>query len=724
MRRVHDGLVARHALSLGHDDIIHQQDGVLGRDPHQHQHPDQGRHGEVGAADSQGDEGAADGQRQGGHDGDRIGEAFEQQRQNRIHEQNARGEGDGEAGQHLLNELGVAGRHLTHAGGQVLDRGQAVDRRARRTGGDAVQLGADRGDTRPILAGDGGRTGAELDIGDGAERNRGSARRRHAQVLQHGQILARICGQLQADRDLAVAEIVLGQVLIHVADGGDPHGLGDGARRNAGQGRLVGTWRDQNFGSGDGGRVDDVGQAGDAAHLFLDLSRRCVQGVGIIAEDREGVAGAVAGTAALLGDAGADAGAGDLFQLVHHGAGEGLLAQFAVALGDHVGIDIGLGHVLTADGGIDRDHLGTGFQLLCDLPNHGVGLGQRRARRQFDLEGGAGGIAGRHEFERHLGDDGRGDGAEQKQHAEDQDFPPVAQRPAQRLQIAAHPERIAILMVGVLEYVGRHQRRQGARHQQREGDGNAGGQREGLEELPDDAGHEADGREDGDDGGGGGHDRQTDLVGRLQRGVVRRFSVAHVAHDVLDLHDRIVDQDADRQRQGQQGHHVQRLVQRAQDGEGRDQRHRHGNGRDEGRPPVAQEDEDDDDRQHGAQQQSLQRGQIGFLDLFDAGGDLLDRQFGVGVVEFLDLLADPFGDLDLGRGARPQEVEGDGFLAVVAGQAARLAPFVLDRAQVIEADGLAVAQGDQGLAKLRHRGRGAEGAHGPLGACDGDAAAR
>ena len=101
------------------------------------------------------------------------------------------------------------------------------------------------------------------------------------------------------------------------------------------------------------------------------------------------------GAAALLGDAGADTGAGNLLQLVHHDTGEGLLAQRPVALGRQVGIDIGLVHVLAADGGVDRDHFGPGLQLARHLLHDGVGLAQGRAGRQLHLEGGAGRVAGR-----------------------------------------------------------------------------------------------------------------------------------------------------------------------------------------------------------------------------------------------------------------------------------------------------------------------------------------
>ena len=41
-----------------------------------------------------------------------------------------------------------------------------------------------------------------------------------------------------------------------------------------------------------------------------------------------------------------------------------------------------------------------------------------------------------------------------------------------------------------------------------------------------------------------GDDREADLVGRLERGLVGRFAHPDMAHDVLDLDDRVVDENA------------------------------------------------------------------------------------------------------------------------------------------------------------------------------------
>ena len=63
-----------------------------------------------------------------------------------------------------------------------------------------------------------------------------------------------------------------------------------------------------------------------------------------------------------------------------------------------------------------------------------------------------------------------------------------------------------------------------------------------LKNWPEIPGINADRQEDCDDRHGGGQHRKADLVGSIERGLVSGFAHAHVANDVLDLDDRIVDQ--------------------------------------------------------------------------------------------------------------------------------------------------------------------------------------
>ncbi len=66
-------------------------------------------------------------------------------------------------------------------------------------------------------------------------------------------------------------------------------------------------------------------------------------------------------------------------------------------------------------------------------------------------------------------------------------------------------------------------------------------------------------------------------------------------HDPLDVFqhdDRIVNDDTDRQHHAEQGQRVDRVAQQVEAGKSADQRHRHGDGGNQRRPPVLQEQED------------------------------------------------------------------------------------------------------------------------------------
>ncbi len=70
--------------------------------------------------------------------------------------------------------------------------------------------------------------------------------------------------------------------------------------------------------------------------------------------------------------------------------------------------------------------------------------------------------------------------------------------------------------------------------------------------------HEGHPHEDRDDREGGGDDRQADLVRRLDGRAVGRFAHLDVARDVLDLDDRVVDENAGCPASGQEGNEVER----------------------------------------------------------------------------------------------------------------------------------------------------------------------
>ena len=92
-----------------------------------------------------------------------------------------------------------------------------------------------------------------------------------------------------------------------------------------------------------------------------------------------------------------------------------------------------------------------------------------------------------------------------------------------------------------------------------------------------------------------------------------------VAHDVLAHHDRIVDEDADGERQPEQRHRVQREAERPDRDERRQDRHRQRQTGDDRRPPRVEEQEDDEHRERRAFDQRL----------LNAGDRVLDAHAGV-----------------------------------------------------------------------------------------------
>ena len=91
-----------------------------------------------------------------------------------------------------------------------------------------------------------------------------------------------------------------------------------------------------------------------------------------------------------------------------------------------------------------------------------------------------------------------------------------------------------------------------------------------------------------------GDDRPGDFVHRLDRG---RFGVEPVGDPPLDVfqhHDRVVDDDADRQHQAEQREVVQAEAQQRHDRERADQRDRHVDHRQDHRLPILQEEQHDD----------------------------------------------------------------------------------------------------------------------------------
>ena len=94
----------------------------------------------------------------------------------------------------------------------------------------------------------------------------------------------------------------------------------------------------------------------------------------------------------------------------------------------------------------------------------------------------------------------------------------------------------------------------------------------------------------------------------------RRLAALEVLEDVFAHDDRVVDEEADGQRQAEQRHHVQRVAEHVHDEERGDDAGRQRDGADERRAQIEHEDQDDEDG-HGAAEDDVE------LDLVHLGLD-------------------------------------------------------------------------------------------------------
>ncbi len=251
--------------------------------------------------------------------------------------------------------------------------------------------------------------------------------------------------------------------------------------------------------------------------------------------------------------------------------------------------------------------------------------------------------------------------------------------------------------------VGGEQRRDEARHQQREEHGEGDHQAELLEVLPGDAAHEAHRHEHGDDGQRDGDDGEADLVGGFQRRAIGALAHAHVAHDVLDLDDGVVHQDAGDDGDGEQADEVEREARGIERPERRNDGERQGDGRDDGGAQVAQEDEDDDDGENGAFDQGRHGRAVGAQRVGHHRVDLLELDVGVHLLELFDLL----GDVGCHHGVAGALGAGDGERhhrgVVERREGARLGIGIGDGAQLIEAHLATSGQRDHGGGEVFER---------------------
>ena len=161
-------------------------------------------------------------------------------------------------------------------------------------------------------------------------------------------------------------------------------------------------------------------------------------------------------------------------------------------------------------------------------------------------------------------------------------------------------------LFGTLDPARGQHGRQGKRHDQRDEDGERHRDAERVHEPPDDPLHERDGQEHGDERQRRGQHGQADLARSLDRRLERIHALFFdEAVDIFQHHDRVVNHDTDGKRQGQQGHAIERKVHGVHQRKRADDRGGNGDGRNDGRAPVPEEDQDDDRGKNAAQFEML-----------------------------------------------------------------------------------------------------------------------
>src|SRR6185437_4585180 len=242
-----------------------------------------------------------------------------------------------------------------------------------------------------------------------------------------------------------------------------------------------------------------------------------------------------------------------------------------------------------------------------------------------------------------------------------------------------------------------------AAHRRRQGQGNDAGNRdrrrqrhrEFTEETAEITAHEEQRNEGGYQRNGDRDDGEADLPRPLERGGDGRLTGLHVAHDVLDHDDGVVDDEADGDGQRHQRQVVERVVERVHRRASAGDGDRDGDAGDQRRPEAAQEEQHHhDDQRYGDGQR-----------VFDVGDRRADRAGAVGEHGDLDRRRQPFrqfrgggadavGGLDdIGAGLAI-DIDDDGALLVEAAGDAHVGGGVDDLGDVAEPHRGAVAIGD------------------------------
>ncbi|MEY9717746.1 hypothetical protein ABIA22_000236 [Sinorhizobium fredii] len=221
-------------------------------------------------------------------------------------------------------------------------------------------------------------------------------------------------------------------------------------------------------------------------------------------------------------------------------------------------------------------------------------------------------------------------------------------------------------------------------------------------ELASDPRNEGGRHEDGGQDERDGNDRRADFIHGYMRRLPRRHALRQIALDILDDDDRIVDHDADRQHQPEEGQHVEGEAEGEEQRECADQRHRNGDDRnDRGAPGLEENDDHQRDEDHRLGDRHV--------DLVDRFRDEFGRVVDDPVFEPLGKVPGKVGHrrLDrirrrerIGAGAR-EDAKRDGWAAVQVTVCHIFARAELDARDVLQLDEPAILGGlDDHIAKL------------------------
>ncbi len=697
-------------------DIVDEQDGVLGGDPHEHDQADHRRHRQGLLGDEQRQEGARHGEHQGRQNGHRLDEILEEQHEHDVDAEHPGRHGQAEALEEFAHRLGITDRGLENAGRQVAQAGLGERRFFDLAERLTAELDLEVDVAQSIVAIDLGRAAPQADLRHVAQPHRPTGPG-HRQAFEQGEIGARRSRQTHDDGHLALGQIELGQALVVIARGRDTQGVGNRCRGHTEIGHAGEIRTNDHFRPHQAGRRGDIADARNAAQLALDLTRMLGQQRAVFTGQHEDVF--------LVGGAQPDLQlhAGNRHQRLAQGVLDILLGDAGTGIARRQverqrGLaDLGrprrgkgiAARLAAADGGVDQFHM----RVRLGNPARLLGCGQRlleaAARGQGEINLGLRQIVRRQEAGRQIRH--QREGAEEKAGRAEQRGQAMLQAPGRPAFIEGQPARRGMLGTHRTQDIGGHHRRQHARHDEGEKDGDGGGPPELDKEFARHTAHEGGRQKDGNQREGGGDHGKADFVRRLHGCFVGRLAHAQVAHDVFDLDDGIIDQDAHHERHRKQGHDIEREAHQVHRGKGRNGRQRQRGRRDKGGPAIAQEQPDDEHGQGRAFDEQTHRAFIVLdhrIDEIEGFRDLDIRMLGLQLAQRGE---HGIGHLDLARALAARDFKADHRLAVEQRGRAPLGDGVLDPGNLIQADMSTVGEHDvhRGqFARLAHRGQRAD----------------